>query len=107
MNREKAIEKALANIDGDFIKALTEPARLEILKLLILHGSLDVKTLADKMPQDRSVISRHLIIMEKCGLLSASKKGRHMFYEINTKSALEKSQQLVESFRLCSQTGCC
>jgi len=107
MNKEKAIEKALANIDSDFIKALTEPARIDILKLLILHGQLDVKTLADKMPQDRSVISRHLIMMEKCGLLSANKQGRHVFYKVDTMSALQKSQQLVESFHQCTQAGCC
>lgn len=107
MNKEEAIDKTLANIDSDFVKALTEPARIEILKLLILNGPTDVKTLADKMPQDRSVISRHMALMEKAGLLSARKKGRHVIYTVDGKTALEKSENIVESIRKCFEFGCC
>ncbi len=107
MNREKAITQSLANIDSDFVKALTEPARIEILKLLILHGALDVQTLAEKMPQDRSVISRHLSLMKNAGLLSAQKNGRHMVYSVDGETALKKSEQLTESIRQCYAFGCC
>jgi DNA-binding transcriptional ArsR family regulator len=107
MNKEKAIDNALANIDSDFIKALSEPARLAIIKLLILHGTLDATSLAEKMPQDRSVISRHLSMMEKSGLLSSTKEGRHVFYTLDAKSALVKAEKLVDSFRQCCQAGCC
>ncbi|MBV1919431.1 MAG: metalloregulator ArsR/SmtB family transcription factor [Pseudomonadales bacterium] len=107
MDREKAITQSLANIDSDFVKALTEPARIEILKLLILHGALDVQTLAEKMPQDRSVISRHLSLMKNAGLLSAQKNGRHMVYSVDGATALKKSEQLVESIRQCYAFGCC
>ena len=71
MKNKKAVDKALANINSDFVTALAEPARIDILKLLVLNGSCDVKSLASKMPQDRSVISRHLSMMEKAGLLNA------------------------------------
>ncbi len=107
MNRKKAIDKALSNIDSDFVKALTEPARIEILKLLILDGVSDVKTLAEKMPQDRSVISRHLSLMEKAGLLTAMKEGRHRVYSVDAKTALFKSEQLVQSMRECIELNCC
>lgn len=107
MNNKKAIEKALQSIDSDFIKALTEPARIEILKWLILNGSSDVKTLAESMPQDRSVISRHLVLMEKAGLVRASKQGRHVIYSLDGKSALQKSERLFESIRQCFKSNCC
>jgi len=107
MNKEKAISKSLANIDSDFVKALTEPARLDILKLLIVHGASDVQTLAEKMPQDRSVISRHMALMETAGLLSSQKQGRHKIYNVDGQTALKKAELLVESIRLCYQIGCC
>jgi len=107
MNKQTAINKALESIDNDFIKALVEPARIEILKLIILNGPSDVKTLSDKMPQDRSVISRHLVLMEKAGLLNFEKQGRHMIYSVDTSSTLQKSEQLVESIRECLKYGCC
>ncbi len=63
MDKAKAIEKALKNIENDFVRALAEPVRIDILKLIVLNGSSDVKSLAAEMPQDRSVISRHLSLM--------------------------------------------
>lgn len=107
MNREQLISKTLANIDNDFVKALTEPARIEILKLLILNGPSDVKSLSENMPQDRSVISRHLSLMQKAGLLVAEKKGRYVIYSVDGKSALYKSEQIVQSIRECFEMGCC
>ena len=107
MNKTKIIEKTLACIDSDFIKALTEPARIEILKFLILGEASDVKTLAEKLPQDRSVISRHLAMMEKSGLLKVKKEGRHVIYSVDGDSTLQKSEQLVAALRQCVEIGCC
>jgi DNA-binding transcriptional ArsR family regulator len=107
MNKTKVIEKTLACIDSDFIKALAEPARIEILKFLILSESSDVKTLAEKLPQDRSVISRHLAMMEKAGLLKVKREGRHVIYSVDGDSTLQKSEQLVTALRQCVEIGCC
>ncbi|MBU2873719.1 MULTISPECIES: ArsR/SmtB family transcription factor [Marinobacter] len=107
MNKQQAIEKALSNIDNDFVKALAEPARIQILKLLILNGPSDVKTLTERLPQDRSVISRHLAIMEKAGLLHSIKEGRHMIYSVDGEKSLKKTEQLVEAIRQCLRFDCC
>jgi DNA-binding transcriptional ArsR family regulator len=107
MSNETEIESALSNIDNDFVRALAEPARIEILKLLVLQGACDVGSLAEKMPQDRSVISRHLATMKQAGLLNAQKEGRHVVYRINGNVMLEKSERLVESIRQCIKLDCC
>jgi DNA-binding transcriptional ArsR family regulator len=107
LNRSKAVDSALKKIDSDFVKALAEPARIEIIKQLIILGPSDVKTLAEQMPQDRSVISRHLALMEKAGLLKASKEGRHVIYTVDAAGSLQKSEQLVSSIRQCLTMGCC
>lgn len=107
MNKEQAVAKSLANIDSDFVKALNEPARIEILKHLIVHGASDVQTLAERMPQDRSVISRHLALMETAGLVMSQKEGRHVVYSVDGSTALMKSEQLVQSIRDCFEAGCC
>lgn len=107
MTQASVVEKTLNYIDSDFVKALAEPVRIEILKWLIVNGESDVKTLAEKMPQDRSVISRHMALMEKAGLLAARKQGRHMFYSVDGERSLAKAEQLVESIRQCLQFDCC
>jgi DNA-binding transcriptional ArsR family regulator len=107
MSVTKAINTSLSSIDSDFVKALAEPARIEILKLLLVHGASDVKQLADNMPQDRSVISRHLATMQNAGLLQVRKEGRHVVYSIDGQGMLQKSEQLVDVIRECLKLGCC
>jgi len=107
MSVTKAIDTSLSSIDSDFVKALAEPARIEILKLLLVQGASDVKKLADNMPQDRSVISRHLATMESAGLLRVKKEGRHVVYSIDGQGMLQKSEQLVDAIRECLKLGCC
>jgi hypothetical protein len=56
MNAERlAVADELARVlESPLLRALTEPSRLELLKVLILHGPADVGTLADHLPQERS-----------------------------------------------------
>lgn len=107
MNRTQAIDTALNNIDSAFVKVLAEPVRIEILKKLIVHGENDVKNLAEMLPQDRSVISRHCSLMESAGLLKVKKEGRHVIYAVNGEQCLLKAEQIVESMRECLSVGCC
>jgi DNA-binding transcriptional ArsR family regulator len=50
----------VAVLDSKFFKSLGEPVRVEIIRFLLLNGRADIATIAENMPQDRSVISRHL-----------------------------------------------
>jgi DNA-binding transcriptional ArsR family regulator len=58
-------------LNSAFLRALTEPARLELLRVLLLHGPADVATIASHLPQDRSVISRHLKVLEQAGVVES------------------------------------
>lgn len=107
MNQSVAVEKILTHIDSDFVKALAEPVRIEIFKWLIVNGESDVKSLAEKMPQDRSVISRHMAMMEKAGLLTGRKKGRHKLYSVDGERSLKKAEQLLDCIRQCLKFDCC
>jgi len=107
MSQVESLENTLAQIDSDFVKALAEPVRIEILKYLVLAGPSDVNSLAEKMPQDRSVISRHLSIMKSAGLLNMRKEGRHVIYSVDGDSALQKSEKIVETIKQCLKLGCC
>jgi len=107
MSQIESLENTLAQIDSDFVKALAEPVRIEILKYLVLAGPSDVNSLAEKMPQDRSVISRHLSIMKSAGLLNMRKEGRHVIYSVDGDSALQKSEKIVETIKQCLKLGCC
>lgn len=81
--------------DSDFLRALCEPVRVEILKRLIVHGRCDVATVAETMPQDRSVIARHLQLMQRAGLLQAEIEGRHTYYTLDGPTLLSRVKRMA------------
>lgn len=107
MHESNVSQNPLITIDNDFVKALAEPARVEILRVLLVLGESNVKALSERLPQDRSVISRHLSLMEKSGFLKARKEGRDRLYAIDGEQTLAKAEQLVETIRQCLKAGCC
>ena len=102
----KEIDELVAALDSKLFKALSEPVRAQILKFLMLNGRSDISTIAEHLPQDRSVISRHLSLMAAAGILTAEKETRHMFYMINGSAFLEEFESIVENIRRC-MTVCC
>lgn len=82
-SREEAADACLQVFDTAFFRALCEPVRLDVFRQLVLNGQSDVGTIAQAMPQDRSVIARHLQLMERAGLLRVQTEGRHTMYEID------------------------
>jgi predicted transcriptional regulator len=51
------------------------------------------------MPQDRSVIARHLQLMERAGLLTSQVEGRHTFYEIDGPAVVERMSQVTSALQ--------
>jgi DNA-binding transcriptional ArsR family regulator len=81
--RERAAAKVIDVLDSPFLRALTEPARLEVLRVLLVHGPGDIAAIAEKLPQDRSVISRHLKVLEDAEIVRGHRDGRHRIYTID------------------------
>lgn len=98
----KAVDEA---VDFEFYKTLFDPTRVEIIKVLAQKGKCNITEIADNLPQDRSVISRHLDLMNRYQLVTKEKVGRNRYYEINEKIILnqfkETTNQLENLFNYC------
>lgn len=92
-------EAATAVLDTRFLKALTDPTRVNILKKLILLGTGDVTTIAQGLSQDRSVISRHLNTLEQARITTSRKQGRHVLYAIDGPYVVEKVTLILEALQ--------
>ncbi len=103
---EKSAEELVAILDSKFFKALSEPVRIEIIKFLILNGRSDIATIAENLPQDRSVISRHLQMMSKEGILLSEKVTRHVYYEMNGALFIDRIQSIFEKCKECMPQCC-
>ncbi len=104
--RPQVIDDLVTALDSKLFKALSEPVRAQILKFLMLNGRADISTIARNLPQDRSVISRHLSMMAEAGILTAEKETRHMFYMINGSTFLTEFESIVENIRKCMAICC-
>ncbi len=106
---EKQIEivNSLVKVmDSKFFKTLSEPVRVEILKFIMLNGRADIGTIAENMPQDRSVISRHLNLMQEVGILTSEKESRHMYYDINAQAFLDRLTNITDLIKTCMNECC-
>ena len=90
-------EAAFAVLDTRFLKALTDPTRVQILKKLILLGTSDVGTIAAGLSQDRSVISRHLTTLEQARITRSRKIGRRVFHSIDGPYVVEKVSIILDA----------
>jgi DNA-binding transcriptional ArsR family regulator len=106
MTRTEAANACLAVMDAMFFKALCEPARLEVVRRLIKLGRADVGEIADGLPQDRSVVSRHLALLEQAGIAFSVKDGRRVLYELDGPAMLQKLEGMSSIMRAL-QPMCC
>lgn len=90
-------EAAIGVLDTRFLKALTDPTRVQIVKRLILLGACDVSTIADGLSQDRSVVSRHLATLEQAGITTSRKMGRRVFYDLDGPYIVQKVSHILEA----------
>lgn len=66
----------------DTFKALSDPARREILQLL-KNGKLSAGEISQKFDMTSATISYHLSILKKADLISEKKFKNFIFYELN------------------------
>ena len=100
MSREEAAKQCVAVFDTGFFKALCEPARIAVLQEVVLLGRADVATIAERQPQDRSVITRHLQQLAAAGIVVAEKEGRHVFYRVDASAIRKRLENILVITRM-------
>lgn len=70
---------------AQFFKCLSDDTRLRCITLLQKEGRLCVCELTVALGLSQPKISRHLASLRQCGLLSDSRKGQWVYYQINPK----------------------
>ncbi|HXE86890.1 MAG TPA: hypothetical protein VN524_08850 [Hyphomicrobiaceae bacterium] len=94
----------VAVFDTGFFKALCEPARISVLRQLILLGRADIGAIAARLPQDRSVVARHLHRLAAVQIVIGEKVGRHVFYQIDAAAVAERLEGILAITRLLAST---
>lgn len=97
--RQRAAAGCAEMLDSDLFQALCEPVRIELARLLIARGKSDLSTLAAELPQHASVISRHLAVLHRAGLVRREKVGRHVRFELDGPALVERLEKITAQLR--------
>ncbi len=79
--------QTVTNMRRDVFQAIADPVRRNIIKLLA-EQSMPINAVAEKFEVSRPAISKHLKILEECGIVVISKQGRERFCQIKPSSLI-------------------
>jgi DNA-binding transcriptional ArsR family regulator len=85
-----------AQADDELWSAIAEPSRRQVLDLLVSHGEVSASWLAQQVPFSRQAVSKHLVVLERSGLISRRKQGREVLYQVEAGRLDQAAQAMAE-----------
>ena len=79
----------------DSFRALADPTRREILRLL-RDGPKTSGEIAERFPTSWPTVSRHLGVLRDAGLILSERSGQQIVYELNTTVFQDLVEHLLE-----------
>jgi DNA-binding transcriptional ArsR family regulator len=86
-------------------KALSHPARLEILRTLAHRGACICGEIVDVLPLSQATVSQHLKILKNAALITGEVDGPRSCYCINTETMRDLRERFGQLFG--SLENCC
>ena len=68
---------------ADFFKCLSDPTRLDILKLILVRKNVCVCEITEQLQLSQPKISRHLALLRNLSILLDERKGQWVYYRLN------------------------
>lgn len=84
-------------VNQDVFKALADPTRRGVLKLL-RGGSRTAGELADAFPMTRASLTHHFNVLKSAGLVRSERQGQHQLYSLNTSVFEDAANMLMDLF---------
>ncbi len=82
---------------SDVFKSIAHPIRLRILNLLVEEKVLNVSTVSEILGLDQPLVSHHLGILKRSGIVEAKRQGREISYNL----ALPELSDMLDCIDLC------
>lgn len=77
------------------LRALGDPTRREILRVLRDEGDLAAGDIAGRFPMTAASVSHHLNVLKEAGLVQAERQGRSIVYTLETTVFQDTVEQLM------------
>jgi DNA-binding transcriptional ArsR family regulator len=67
---------------AEMMKAVAHPVRMQIISLLQKNKHLTVTHLQENLNMEQAIVSQHLAVMKKKGVLVCRREGKNAYYSI-------------------------
>ena len=85
-----------AQADDELWSAIADPSRRQVLDLVVSNGEVSASWLAGRVPFSRQAVSKHLVVLERAGLISRRKQGREVLYQIEASRLDQATRAMAE-----------
>jgi DNA-binding transcriptional ArsR family regulator len=82
--------------DDELWSAIGDPSRRQVLDLLVSNGEVSASWLAGRVPFSRQAVSKHLVVLERAGLISRRKQGREVLYQVEADRLDQATRAMAE-----------
>lgn len=97
-----------ALLDPELFKALADPTRVSLIACIAKCArGCSVGEVAECCDVDLSVVSRHLSLLARSGVLEATRRGRTVLYRVRYEDVCRTLRQLADALEECCPGGCC
>lgn len=70
-------------VDDDLWSAVGDPTRRRMLDLLLSEGGGTATSLSEQLPVTRQAVAKHLVVLDRVGLVHVTPAGREMRYQVD------------------------
>lgn len=84
----------MSAVDDDLWSAVGDPTRRRLLDLLLAAGNGTATTLSLQLPMTRQAVAKHLMVLDRVGLVQAAPAGRERRYRVDEDQLARAAAQL-------------
>ncbi|MSP63233.1 MAG: ArsR family transcriptional regulator [Myxococcales bacterium] len=96
------------SLDPELFKALADPTRAALVACIAKCGrGCSVGEVAECCAVDLSVVSRHLALLARAGVLESEREGRTVRYRVRYREVTTALRALADAFDQCCPDGGC
>lgn len=89
-------------LDPELFKAFSDPTRVSLIACIAkCCRGCSVGEVAECCSVDFSVVSRHLALLARSGVLEATKKGRTVYYRVRYRELCDSLRSLADALEEC------
>jgi DNA-binding transcriptional ArsR family regulator len=83
-------------VDDDLWSAIGDPSRRRMLDLLLIEGDGTATTLSQQLPVTRQAVAKHLVVLDRVGLVHATTAGREKQFRVDQAQLARAIAQLAD-----------